>query len=635
MSLIHTVQTNFTAGEISRLLLGRGDLRAYENGALALRNVFIHPTGGISRRAGMAFVDRARGPGRLVPFEFSADQTHLLVFTAGRIDIYVAERLEASLDTPWTAARIARIAVTQSADTLLVCHPDVPPRKLTRTGAGQWTLDPWRYVTEDGAVRQPWYRFADADVTLTPGGTGGTGGTVGVTASAPVFAETHVGVRLRLGGGRVRITAVTSPTAVTAVVEQPLATAAATRVWDEEAFSAVRGWPVCAAFHQDRLVIGGSRDLPNRLWMSKSSDLWNFDTGTGLDDEAIEFAILSDQVNAISAVFSGRHLQVFTSGAEWTVSGDPLTPQNVQVHRQTRVGSPTDRLVPPRDVDGATLFVSRNGREVREFLYTDAEQAYRSADLALLARHLVEDPVDQDFDQGRRLLLIVMAGGSLAALTVYRAEQVTAWTRLDTAGAVRSVAVVGDDVYLLVERDGVWMIERFDDTLSLDAALIGDSAQPTAVWSGLDHLEGRTVTAVADGIVRPDVTVVGGRIELDGPARHVEAGLRFTHRVEPLPPNPIAQGGGRVPLRLVEASFRLEDTAALTVDLGKGAREVSLRRLGPGALLDTPPPRVSGDVRLRAIGWRRDQSPPLWRIEQDVPLPFTLLSVTMQLKVNT
>lgn len=84
----------------------------------------------------------------------------------------------------------------------------------------------------------------------------------------------------------------------------------ATIDWQEQAFSPVRGWPVSVAFHQDRLVIGGSRDLPNRLWFSRSGDLFNFDLGTGLDDESIEFSILSDQVNAIRGIFSGRHLQV-------------------------------------------------------------------------------------------------------------------------------------------------------------------------------------------------------------------------------------------------------------------------------------------------------------------------------------
>ena len=53
MTRVNLLKTNFTAGEISPLLFGRGDLRAYDNGAAQLRNVFIHPTGGVYRRPGL------------------------------------------------------------------------------------------------------------------------------------------------------------------------------------------------------------------------------------------------------------------------------------------------------------------------------------------------------------------------------------------------------------------------------------------------------------------------------------------------------------------------------------------------------------------------------------------------------
>ncbi|MBB3263217.1 hypothetical protein FHW79_000813 [Azospirillum sp. OGB3] len=630
MARVRQVKTNFTAGEISRRLLGRGDLRAYDNGALALRNLFIHPTGGVTRRSGLAFVDPARGDGRLVAFEFNTEQTYLLVFSEGRIDVYGNDAPIASVEAPWTAAQLPQITWTQSADTLLVCHPDVPPRKLTRSGADAWALTGWSYVAEGERVAMPFYRFADPAVTLTPSGTDGL---VTVTASAPVFDPKQEGTRLRIQGKQLRVEGVVLATQATATVLETLAGTAATTAWDEQSFSPRRGWPVSAAFHQDRLVIGGSRDLPNRLWLSRSADLWNFDLGTGQDDEAIEFGILSDQVNAVRAVFSGRHLQVFTSGAEYMVSGDPLTPQNIQVHRQTRIGSPVDRSVPPRDVDGATLFVSRNGREIREFLYTDTEAAYQANDLALLARHLVVKPRDQDYDQGRRLMFVVMEDGALCALTVYRLEQVTAWTRLETDGAVRSVAVVGDEVYALVDRAGRWSVERFDDGLNLDAALVGDHDTPTAVWSGLDHLEGRTVAVVADGTVRADATVAAGKIVLDPPARHVEAGLPYSHRIEPLPVSLLGQAGGTDAVRLVSVGFRLEETAALHADLGRGLQELPLHRTGPQAAGGVPA-LVSGDRKLRALGWRRDSDRPLWSIRQDAPLPFTLLSVTMELRVN-
>jgi hypothetical protein len=81
MTRIREIKTTFTAGEVSPDLLGRGDLRAYENGALSLTNVFIKPTGGVTRRAGLAYIDTADGAGKMIPFEFNTQQTYLLVIT--------------------------------------------------------------------------------------------------------------------------------------------------------------------------------------------------------------------------------------------------------------------------------------------------------------------------------------------------------------------------------------------------------------------------------------------------------------------------------------------------------------------------------------------------------------------------
>jgi len=634
MPILCQTKTSFTAGEISRRLLGRADLRAYDNGALALQNVFIHPTGGLERRAGLGFCASARGAGRLVGFEFNTEQTYLLALSAGKIDIFYDDTLITTVDAPWSADQIGQIAWTQSADTLLLCHPEVPPQKLTRTAAGSWTIGAWNFLNDSDLIRQPYYRFADDAVSLTPSATSGA---ITVTASAAVFDQRHQHTRLRLGGRQVLITGVISATQVYATVKETLASTAATTSWDEQAFSAMRGWPVSAAFHQDRLVIGGSRDLPNRLWLSRSADLWNFDLGTGLDDEAIEFGILSDQINAIRAVFSGRHLQVFTSGAEWMVTGDPLTPSSIQLTRQTRIGSCTQRWLPPRIVDGATLFVSRNGREVCEFLYTITEEAYLATDLALLARHLVHGPRDLDFDPERRLLLVVMDDGTVGVLTLYRSEEVTAWTQLVTAGEVHSVAVVGETVYVLVKRNTRWNIEYLDDDLALDAAEAGASDSARATWAGLDHLEGQAVTVIADDLVRAETpTVQAGKIVLEPPATKVVVGLRFTHVIEPLPPNLLSQAGasGGARVRLIEAVFRLEQTAAFQVDLGRGLYQVPLHRLGNGGGANTPPSPISGDVRLKALGWARDATQPLWRIEQDQPLPFTLLAVTSILKAD-
>jgi hypothetical protein len=222
--------------------------------------------------------------------------------------------------------------------------------------------------------------------------------------------------------------------------------------------------------------------------------------------------------------------------------------------------------------------------------------------LALASQHLVRDPVSLCYDQLRRLLHVAMADGGLATLTLYRAEEVTAWTRQETAGAFRALAEIEGRVWAVVERGGAHRLERFDDDLALDAALTGESPAPKEVWRGLDHLTAQEVMVVADGAPRGAATVIAGAVALDPPARTVQVGLGFRHLVEPLPPDLAGPLGVRAaPLRLVSVTFRLLETAALAVDLGRGPQPVAFRRLGT-PLLDAPPPRFTGDVRPARAG---------------------------------
>ena len=352
-------------------------------------------------------------------------------------------------------------------------------------------------------------------------------------------------------------------------------------------------------------------------------------------DEAIEFAILSDQVNAVRAIFSGRHLQVLTSGAEWMVTGDPLTPGNIQLRRQTRIGSPIDRTIPPRDVDGATVFVPRNGPELREFLFADVEQAYQATNLATLASHLINAPVDQDYDTTSRTLYLVMADGTMGLLTMFRAESVTAWTLLHTDGKYQSVCLSGDNVYVLIVRNGEVFLEQLEAGLNLDCALTGSDPEEKTIWNGFDHLEGRMVTVLADAAVVDPCLVSSGSITLTEPANEIVAGLPYSHIIEPLPPWVASGQGGNQGghLRPVKITFRLQKTATLKLDTGRGLREVPFRGFG-SAVLDQAPKQFTGDITVRAMGWHSDATKPLWRIEQDIPLPFTLLSVATEISVN-
>lgn len=283
------------------------------------------------------------------------------------------------------------------------------------------------------------------------------------------------------------------------------------------------------------MVIGGSKSLPNRLWLSKSSDLFNFDLGEGLDDEAIEFAILSDQVNAIKAVVSARHLLVFTTGAEWMVTGQPLTPESIQLSRQTKVGMYTGCYVPPQNVDGATLFVSSGGRQIREFLFADVEQAYQAKDLTLLSSEIIKNPRDCIYHSDDSVLYVVLGDGSVSCLTTYRTEQVNAWSKLKTDGSFRSVAAIGDDIYFCVSRKNGWFIEKMEDDWWVDCSTRLTSETPKKHWDGLDIYNGSEVSVVADNFTIGLYEVKNSAIDLDEAASEIIVGYPYEHIIEPLP----------------------------------------------------------------------------------------------------
>ena len=467
MATIQQVKTTFTAGEVSRTLLGRGDLRAYANGALTLRNVFIQPTGGVTRRAGLRYIDTAAGAGRLIAFEFSTEQAYLLVLTDGALAIYADGVLDTTLKAPWTADQIANIASTQSADTLLLVHQDLPPKKLVRLSETVVAVAGLELLSTDaGVIRQPYYKFADVQDTITPSAVTGA---ITLTASSDVFSSGHVGTRVRVGGKQIQVTAFNSPTVVSGTVVETLAAATATIDWDEQSFSPVHGYPVTVAFHQGRLVIGGSRDLPNRLWFSQSGDLFNFDLGTGLDDEAIEFSVLSDQVNAIRGIFSGRDFQVFTSGAEWMVTGDPLTPTSVQILRQTRIGSDHAVAISRRSTSMARLCLSRAPEDqIEQFLYT-ATCSRRTRSPTSRWCPAISCRCRSIWITTRRIGCCIWCArtDAFATLTLYSDRRsVEAWTLTPDGGqCALSVAVVGSDVYLMIQRGAVVTIEQIDADL--------------------------------------------------------------------------------------------------------------------------------------------------------------------------
>ncbi len=145
-------QTSFTAGELSASLFGRIEVARYYSGAGLLRNVLVIPQGGVRRRPGMRHLtelpDGLDGI-RIIPFAFNTEQTYAIGLTAGGFHVWTSDGTYRGFtgSAPWTGAQAAQMNFAQSADTLLLFHPDVASQRIRRGGTHtSWTRDALPYA---------------------------------------------------------------------------------------------------------------------------------------------------------------------------------------------------------------------------------------------------------------------------------------------------------------------------------------------------------------------------------------------------------------------------------------------------------------------------------------------------------
>ena len=121
------------------------------------------------------------------------------------------------ITSPYTTAQLDGIQYTQSGASMYLVHPDVSPRKLTKTSNTDWTLE------EIDFYPPPTYESGyEPDMTITPAAT--TGLSINFTSGSALFLEGDIGrqiTNLSTGEtGRASIVSITSTTvAVCDIIE--------------------------------------------------------------------------------------------------------------------------------------------------------------------------------------------------------------------------------------------------------------------------------------------------------------------------------------------------------------------------------------------------------------------------------
>jgi len=572
--------TSFVSGEFGNKLTGRTDFEKYNSAAKTMENFLVHPQGAATRRVGTQFIAEVKSSAaktRLIPFEFSTTQTYILEFGNQYIRFYKDKGQILSggsayeIATPYLTAELFDIKFAQSADVMYICHPNHDVRKLSRTGHTSWSL---ATVSFSGSPSLP------------------------------------------IAGANNR--------------------------------------PSSVSFYEQRLAFAGTNNNPQTIWFSKSGNYENFTTGTNADDAMI-YTIASNQVNAIKYLKAQRTLVVGTTGGEFTVSADgtdaSITPTNVTIKKQSSYGSANVDAVA---AGNAILFLQKAKRKIRELAYNFDSDSYVAPDLTILNDAVTESGIIQmEWQQEPdNILWCVREDGQLAALTYQRSEAVVSWHRHILGGSfgsgnsvVESVASISgvlneDELWCIVKRTINGATKRYVECFSdfdfdeTDATVfkfldshLSYSGSATTTLSGLSHLEGQTVSILADGSVHANKVVSSGAITLDRSVTKACVGLSYdsilqTMRIEGGSLEGTSQGKIK---RISKVVLRLFETVGVKVGPSLSNLETIPFRTTSSNLSSPVDTLIEGD---KEIEFNDDyNSDGHIFIKQDQPLPASILAI--------
>ena len=648
--------TNFATGELDPLLRARVDLTAYNNALAKATNVLIQPQGGLRRRPGTKHIFElpnsstpSAGNGvRLVSFQFSVADSYMLCFTHNRMYVVKNGAVVANINgtgnsyltTSITSDIVDDMCWTQSADTLIVVHPDLQPVRITRTSDTAWTATS---ITFDSI---PKYAFTLAATnpaaTLTPSAVSGN---ITLTASAGVFSAGNVNQYVNVATqGRARIVEYVSTTVVKAITEYPFfdTTAVASGGWELETgyvdvWSAGKGWPRTVTFHEGRLYFGGSKSRPSTIWGSKIGLFFDFVPTESLDDDAVEATLDTNDLNVITDIISSRDFQVFTTGGEFFIpqaGTDPVTPLTFTFKNVSRNGiKPGTRV---QSVESGSIYIQRQGKSLNEFVFNDTQLTYITQRISLLSGHLLKGPQRvalrkaSSTEEADLLLMTNTDDGSMAVFSIMRSQQVTSPSEFTTDGSFIDVGVDVNAIYAVTKRTfnsvDRYFIELFGFEYFTDCAFVGGAA---ASASSLPHIA-KSLNVICDGSPQGNETVSGGgAVTFDrSSTTSYEVGLPITVYVKTMPAEVKLQTGSRVSFkkRIVEISAVVNKTQNLIIN----DQPVAFR-LFDNPMLDDPIPEFTGIKRVNGVlGYSREQS---IVVSQDLPVKMNLLGLDYRVAV--
>lgn len=412
--------------------------------------------------------------------------------------------------------------------------------------------------------------------------------------------------------------------------------------WALESWGGDSGYPATTSFFQQRQIFAASAGQSQTWWMSSGNGAY-LDFGKSVplvDTDALNYTLASRQLEEIRHAVDLTKLLLFTCSSVWIVSGNSdgvILPSAINVKRQVNDGaSHTAPLV----IGSEALYITEKQNQIKAVGYNWQKDSFLSQDLTVMSNHLFEGHQIVAWAYQKTPFQVVWGirdDGLLLSMTYMPEQEVIGWTWHDTDGVFEDVICVSegleDVVYFQVMRTVNGAPRRFiermanrkfldiKDAYFVDCGLTYQGA-PATTFSGLDHLEGKTVSVLADGMVEGQQVVRGGTITLPRAYSTVHVGLPYVADLQTLDMS-VPGSDLLVKQKIVhQVTALVQDTVALMA--GPDFDRLDLMRQERD-FYDEPVEMVTDQVQIRIdTRWSRGGSV---CIRQEGPLPVTVLGL--------
>jgi hypothetical protein len=586
------------------------------------------------------------------------------------------------IPSPYLEADLFALNFEQDQDVITITRIGYDPRELRRYGATDWRLVTSTFASELSAPGSP---------TATPTGGGAHSYSYKITAigddgiqESPVSATATCTNATPLGATHFNTITYTTVSgalryniykqqnglfgyigqtdALTFRDDNIEADLSKTPPIVNTPFSGTGNKPGAVTYFEQRKWFAGSTNKQLNFWATRPGS--ENDLSYSLPfraDDAIQQRIRAREASIIRHLVPLGSLIVLTASGEFRITSintDAISPDSISIRPQSYIGASTAR---PAVVNSSVIYGAARGGALRELGYSSDAEAYTTSNLSIRAPHLFDDYQVRSLTFSRSPEPVVWATSTskkLIGLTYMPDQEVRGLHWHDTytlAGQsdIESACAIAegeyDVVYMVVKRviDGatVRYVERMParkfatlaDAYFVDCGLTYDGTPISTITSGLEHLEGETVSILADGAVLPQQTVTGGGLPdaFDAPASKIHVGLPITADIQTRPMIVELRGVGaygqgsvkninRVFLRVYESSG---------IFAGPSFDQLAPFEQRTTEPYGTPPNLVSDEIEVRVPGlWQPDGA---LCVRQTDPLPLTIASMTIEASIGS